>query len=126
MTENEEDKLAFMARQLLEMNQSLVQLNAHLGLIKGWMDGQEDITRDQGKSLRNIETTIKDWARLGAEYRGKVDKIEPAVLEMHTTLGGVAELAKSTFDMVLELKLKQQRDIPGGENAQPTAHQAAL
>jgi len=123
--DNEEDKLAFMARQLLEMNQSLVLLNSHLGMIKGWMEGQEEITRAQGVSLRNIESTINDWARLGAEYRGKVDKIEPAVLEMNRTLGGVAELAKSTFDMVLELKLKQQRDIPGGENAQ-SEHQAAL
>jgi hypothetical protein len=130
MTDKEPD-LAFIARQLLEINiklGSLVPLQAdvqkmklRLDLMQGWMDGQEIVTESQSKRLGEIRGEIEKVARTAVEYRARVDVALSNLSDTNTRLGGVAELGKSTYDMLAEMKATLGGDDATTSNKQQAA-----
>jgi hypothetical protein len=113
MTEKE-PTMAFIARQLLEINQKLgvlepmqhemKQMKLRLDLAKGWMEGQEGVSEAQGKRLSEIRFELEKIARGALEYRNRVDAALERLVEIDTTLGGQTELQKSCYDMLAEMK----------------------
>jgi hypothetical protein len=122
-----EPTMAFIARQLLEINGKLgaltsletevKQMALRLNFMKGWMDGQEEVTESQSKRLSEINGHIERVARTSVEYRARVDTALSQVVDLHTKLGGLAELGKSTYDMVAEMKAAL-----GGDDASTKSH----
>lgn len=96
-----DESLREIARQLIDINKTLL-------LMKGWMEGQEEITNAHKGSLGELERTVQMIYDVGKPYVEKVDRLVTCVERMDQTLLGVTELAKSTYDMVESIK--------GGDN----------
>jgi len=126
-----EETQKFFARQLLEINQSLAALNQrlavlpeikteisetkqHLAMIKGWMDGQEEVSLAQARRLNGIHESLETVGKRLHEYGQRADAAIGFVTDMQQQLRGVIELSKSTFEIVTDLKTMQQGK--GGEH----------
>jgi chromosome segregation ATPase len=134
------DSLAFIAKQLIELNKRLDTLtevqteiqtqsqesNRSLKMIRGWMEGQEEITTQQGKRLSNLQRIFSQLNEVATAHRDKLDLVLGHLNDLRTNLGGVAELGKSAYDIAVETKdklaaLPLSKDLGGAHEHEHTA-----
>ncbi len=107
-----DESMALIARQLL-------QINSRLGMINGWMDGQEKITSQQGKRMGNMEKNIKTLAMRRVEDGKQLKAATDAICRMVPQIEGTTQLSKSTYDMIVDMKKQSGgEDEPGKQAAQ--------
>lgn len=131
------EHLALIARQLLELNTKLeilpviqkdqLEMKRELKMVRGWMDGQEEITASQSSTLFQIRDKLNYIERQVSVQSDKADRIADYVMKIAQQLDGVTSLGQSTFDMATELKdsvrsLLDERK-PGVEREQEQATQ---
>lgn len=114
MTQSTDESIRFIARQLLEVNEKLKCLEhlesdvegigRTLKMIKGWMDGQEEITKRHSEKTSNIASGLNTVAGNIIAQGERVELVLDAVISMQKTLGGAVELAKTSFDIATATK----------------------
>lgn len=124
-----EQSVAAMAREMQLMN-------SRLAMITGWMEGQEIITSNLSEGNTKLARAFGELASKYNDLASKYNELAPQVAQNSThtdnalhalgaltrIVGGIAELSKSTFDIVEELKKKQQA---GGAHGEASAEQQA-
>ena len=131
MTEEAPDSQAFLAQKILELTAALSALPSikssldtlvgkvgdiekNVGMLKGWADGQEEISDKHGTKLNDILKEVQEIARVGAGERERLDQVIELSEKNARKLGGLEQLAKSTFEIAVELK------STGGANGEET------
>ena len=128
-----EPTLKFIAQQLLEVHELLQDLpvlaerlgrvEQRLTMLHGWTEAEEKISLEHTRKLQSLDGKLSDVrGMLGDVVRNskQIEILAKHLQEAEQQLGGVVELAASTYDIVVK-KLGDQ----GGEDGQSTRTAAA-